>query len=72
MKVWEGEPSFEEYQADLDSLHFGNLCLTYGGCSAHFHLIVSGPARGAVWHFAWDTGVTPVQPDFLSWYESWL
>lgn len=72
MKVWEGQSTHDEYQSDLHVLHFGNLCLTHGGCGAHYHLIVTGPARGAVWQFAWDIGVVPVQTDFLAWYESWL
>lgn len=74
MKVWEGRCSYEEYAEDLSRLHYGNLCLSCGGCAQHYHLIVTGPERGNVWDFAWDCGIGPAEPEpeFLAWYEAWL
>jgi hypothetical protein len=74
MKVWEGRCDWDEYQDDLSRLHYGNLCLTDGGCALHYHLIITGPERGNVWQFAWDTGICPggPAPEFLDWYENWL
>ncbi len=73
-KVWEAQCDWEEYQDDLSRLHHGNLCLADCGCALCYHLIVTGPERGNVWQFAWDTGICPAgtAPEFLDWYEAWL
>ena len=64
----------EKYQDDLSRLHYGNLCLVESGCGLYYHLIVTGPERGNVWQFAWDTGICPAgdKPEFLDWFENSL
>lgn len=49
----------------------GRLTLGTEGDGLDWNLIVTGPARGAIW-LAAGHGAAPGCPDFLTWYEAWL
>lgn len=72
-KAWDWEHDEEGLgDADRDDLHFGSLILGTDGCTAFWHLIVTGAARGQVWFKDGVTEMKPVAPDFLSWYQAWV
>ena len=64
---------YEDLYGDEDIRTRGALILCPDGCGADFYLIVTGPARGQVWHGDSSTG-GPCLPriDFLAWYEACL
>lgn len=52
----------------------GSLRLCHHGGGVYDILVVSGPARGAVWTDAreQDQGVRPCAPSFLAWFDAWV
>jgi hypothetical protein len=73
--VWEGEEPLSPEKIALRERVFtdGSLVLGEDGCGMFWHLVVTGPERGQMWHIA-DQGAQPCAPrrTFLSWYEYWL
>lgn len=80
-ETWEPEHVMEDIsEAAYVREVQGTIRLSHGGCGYYDFLVVSGPARGEVWHDARvsDGGLRrPQNPDgsgqsFFDWYESWL
>ncbi|NBH77309.1 SMI1/KNR4 family protein [Clostridiaceae bacterium] len=68
--IWEFE---EEPSHDIQEVENGTFPLADIGCGIGFHLIVTGPCKGEVWHFS-EMGIQPCCPrqSFLGWLEKWL
>ncbi|MDR6321230.1 SMI1/KNR4 family protein [Actinoplanes couchii] len=70
--LWEGdeeEPGEERLRAVFDD---GSIVLGTDGCGMNWHLIVTGPQRGHVWHISGE-GAMPVgaEPGFAGWVRRW-
>lgn len=52
----------------------GLLGLAHEGCGRYHVLVVTGPARGAVWMDCTDSRgpFIPMESGFLDWYQNWL
>lgn len=59
------------YPVDLDTVDDGALFLGTSGCDLDFHLVLTGPRRGEVWHSR-SAGVGRVATSFHAWYAAWL
>jgi hypothetical protein len=79
--AWEGERPYDELLPLLHPVYnHGSLVLGTDGCGDYWHLIVTGPHRGHVWHIA-DVGAQPfgaefgdttARSGFAGWVQHWV
>ncbi|MCL8012381.1 SMI1/KNR4 family protein [Streptomyces sp. AS02] len=79
--LWEEDTGpYDDPEAVIDQVHdHGSLVLGTDGCAMNWHLIVSGPHRGHVWHitdvgampFGSEFGFTTSEPGFAGWVQHW-
>ncbi|MFH0517094.1 SMI1/KNR4 family protein [Streptomyces sp. M41] len=79
--LWEED---DECHDDPDTvidqvLDHGSLVLGTDGCAMNWHLVVTGPHRGHIWHitdvgampFGAQFGYTTAEPGFAGWVRHW-
>ncbi len=79
---WQWEEDDSDWtEEDIDPVfHFGSVVLGTDGCGMDWHLIVTGPSRGHIWHidefgatpFGREFGHTTGQSGFTGWVKHWL
>ncbi|MFI6550011.1 hypothetical protein ACIBO9_42905 [Streptomyces prunicolor] len=60
-------------------LNHGSIVLGTDGCAMNWHLVVTGPQRGRIWHvtdvgampFGAEFGFTTSAPGFAGWVAHW-
>jgi hypothetical protein len=79
--LWEeDEGPYEDPDAVIDQvLRHGSIVLGTDGCAMNWHLVVTGPHRGHIWHvtdvgampFGSEFGCTSSEPGFAGWVRHW-
>lgn len=79
--LWEADNGpYDGPEAVIDQvLDHGSIVLGTDGCAMNWHLIVSGPQRGHIWHitdvgampFGSEFGFTTSEPGFAGWVKHW-
>ncbi|MGW2564816.1 SMI1/KNR4 family protein [Streptomyces sp. NPDC001537] len=79
--LWEEDDGpYEDPEAVIEQvLNHGSVVLGTDGCAMNWHLVVSGPQRGHIWHvtdvgampFGSEFGFTTSEPGFAGWVKHW-
>jgi len=79
--LWEeDEGPYEDPDAVIDQVfRHGSVVLGTDGCAMNWHLVVTGPQRGHIWHitdvgalpFGSEFGYTTSEPGFAGWVRHW-
>ncbi|NUR01083.1 MAG: SMI1/KNR4 family protein [Streptomyces sp.] len=79
--LWEEDDGpYEDPEAAIRRfLDHGSVVLGTDGCAMNWHLVVSGPQRGHIWHitdvgampFGSEFGFTTSEPGFAGWVKHW-
>ncbi|MGW1748601.1 SMI1/KNR4 family protein [Streptomyces sp. NPDC002092] len=79
--LWEEDDGpHEDPEAAIERvLDHGSVVLGTDGCAMNWHLVVSGPQRGHIWHitdvgampFGSEFGFTTSEPGFAGWVKHW-
>jgi hypothetical protein len=79
--LWEeDEGPYEDPEAVTDQVFdHGSIVLGTDGCAMNWHLVVTGPHRGHIWHvtdvgampFGAEFGCTTSAPGFAGWVGHW-
>ncbi|MEV8543998.1 MULTISPECIES: SMI1/KNR4 family protein [unclassified Streptomyces] len=79
--LWEEDDGpYEDPDAVVEQvLNHGSIVLGTDGCAMNWHLVVTGPQRGHVWHitdvgampFGAEFGFTTSAPGFAGWVAHW-
>ncbi|MFF0012252.1 SMI1/KNR4 family protein [Streptomyces sp. NPDC005374] len=79
--LWEaGEGPYEDPDAVIGQVfRHGSIVLGTDGCAMNWHLVVTGPHRGHIWHitdvgampFGSEFGHTTSEPGFAGWVRHW-
>ncbi|NUR67851.1 MAG: SMI1/KNR4 family protein [Streptomyces sp.] len=79
--LWEEDDGpYEDPEAAIGRvLDHGSVVLGTDGCAMNWHLVVSGPQRGHIWHitdvgampFGSEFGFTTSEPGFAGWVKHW-
>ncbi|MFF9815505.1 SMI1/KNR4 family protein [Streptomyces sp. NPDC014006] len=79
--LWEDDPdASEEAEARIAAVYrHGSVVLGTDGCGMYWHLVVTGPHRGHIWHvtdvgavpFGAEFGHTTAEPGFAGWVRHW-
>ncbi|MFJ9817244.1 SMI1/KNR4 family protein [Streptomyces sp. NPDC101151] len=79
--LWEEDDGLhEDPDAVIDQvLNHGSIVLGTDGCAMNWHLVVTGPRRGHIWHitdvgampFGAEFGHTTAAPGFAGWVRHW-
>lgn len=70
---WDSDPRpAGEIEALLDPVFdHGSIVLGTDGCGMNWHLVVTGPQRGRLWHITGEGAHPWDAPGFAAWVEHW-